>query len=134
GGTNGRRGPGPADGLRGDDADRLAHVNQLAGGQRAAVALGADTDLRLADQDVVRPDRLDARLDEAVDHRLGGVLAHRSQDRPVRRGHLLGDGAPGAGVLDVRQLAQAGVGAALGDLHHEPAVRTAVLLADDDVL
>jgi hypothetical protein len=31
-----------ADGLRGDDADRLAELDHLAGGKVAAVALGAD--------------------------------------------------------------------------------------------
>src|SRR5262249_62085406 len=68
-GTHGQLGTGLADGLRGDDADRLAHVNPLARVDRAAVALGADTDLRLADQDVVHPDRLDPRLPQPLDHR-----------------------------------------------------------------
>src|SRR5699024_10517051 len=36
------------DGLRRDDADGLAHVDQLAGGQRPAVADRADAVLRLA--------------------------------------------------------------------------------------
>src|SRR5487761_1331540 len=131
--THGQLGTGLTDGLRGHDAHGLAHVHPLARGERATVALGADADLRLADQDVERPDRLDARLDEAVDQRLCGVIANLGEDRAVHL-DVLGDAAPGAGVLDVVQLAQGAVGAPLGNLHREPPVRAAVLLADDDVL
>src|SRR5690606_5878522 len=56
-----------ADGLRGDDADRLAHVDQLAGRQGPTVAGGADTELRLAGEDAAHPYRLDAGLDDLVD-------------------------------------------------------------------
>ncbi len=49
-GTHRQLGAGLTDRLGGDDADRLADVDQLAGGQRTAVAGRADTDLGLAHQ------------------------------------------------------------------------------------
>ena len=49
--THGQLGAGLADRLGGDDADRLADVDELAGGQRPAVAQGAGADLALAGQD-----------------------------------------------------------------------------------
>ena len=52
---------GLTDGLGGDDADRLADVDELAGGQRAAVAARADTLGRVAGQDAADPDLADAR-------------------------------------------------------------------------
>ena len=45
-GTHRQLGAGLTDGLGGDDADRLTDVDQLAGGQRTAVAHGAGADLR----------------------------------------------------------------------------------------
>ena len=81
-GTHRQLGAGLADGLGGDDADRLADVHQLAGGQRAAVALGADADLGLADQDAGRADgRPRPASTSRVDHRLGGVLADLGRAR-----------------------------------------------------
>jgi hypothetical protein len=133
-GTHRQLGAGLADGLRGDDADRLAHVHPLAGGKRAAVALGADADLGLADQHVVRLDGLDAGVDERVDHRSVVSDSPMRQHGAVRPDHVLGQGAPGAGVLDVVQLAEDAVGALARDLHREPTLGAAVLLADDDVL
>jgi hypothetical protein len=47
-GTHGQLGAGLADGLGGDDADGLAGVHGLAGGQVDAVALGAHAALGLA--------------------------------------------------------------------------------------
>nr|WP_231948670.1 hypothetical protein [Jiangella alkaliphila] len=58
---HGQLGAGLADGLGGDDADRLADVDELARGQRPAVAHGADAGLALAGQDTADADVLDAR-------------------------------------------------------------------------
>ena len=53
-----------ADRLRGDDADRLAHIDRRAAGEIAAVALAADAVLGLAGQHRADLHRLDAgRLD-----------------------------------------------------------------------
>ncbi len=49
-GTHGQLSTGLTDGLGGDDADGLADVDQLAGGHRAAVALGTHTGGRGAGQ------------------------------------------------------------------------------------
>ena len=132
-GTHRQLGTGLADGLRGDDADRLAHVHPLACGQRAAVALGADTDLGLADQDVVRPDLLDAGVDE-------GRSSSRWCPRRLPRGPCRPTSMSSARLRPVPVFSMLGslrsvaVGALLGDLHREPTLRAAVLLADDDVL
>ena len=47
-GTHGQLGARLADRLGGDDADRVAQLGQFAGGQVAAVTVGADADLSLA--------------------------------------------------------------------------------------
>ena len=78
-GTHGQLGAGFADGLGGDRADRLADVDQLAGGQRTAVALGAGTSSRLTGEDRADLDLLDAGLDERVDLDVAQVAAGRDQ-------------------------------------------------------
>src|SRR5690606_1228829 len=123
-----------ADRLGSDDPDRLANVHQLAGGQRPAVAGGADAELGLAGQHAADRDRLDPRRDELVHQQRGDVL-------PRLRDHVA------VGVGDVAREVpgvDAGLGvpvrtqrAFLGPLRHrhgDGAVRAAVVLADDHVL
>src|SRR5690606_28268765 len=71
------------DGLRGDDADGLTGGHPLAGGQRTAVAGGADTDLGLADQGAAGADPLHAGLGQTLHDRFGQVGVGREDDRPV---------------------------------------------------
>ena len=78
-GTHRQLGAGLTDGLGGDDADRLTDVDQLAGGQRTAVAEGAGADRGLAGQDRAGLDLLDARVDERVDR-----ARHRGRRWPAR--------------------------------------------------
>src|SRR5690606_13276854 len=66
-GTHRQLRAGLTDRLGGDDADRLADVHELAGRQRTAVAGGADTDLRLADERTAGADGLHAGLDQLGD-------------------------------------------------------------------
>ena len=132
-GPHGELGAGLADRLGGDDADGLADVHPLAGGERAAVALAADADLGLADQHAVRADGLHPGLGQPVDHRLGRVFPGLGQHHAVDL-DVLRHGTARAGVLDVRQLAQAALGVLLRDPHAERTVGAAVLLAHDHVL
>src|SRR5439155_23288186 len=108
-GPHGELGAGLADRLGGDDADGLAAVHPLAGGERAAVALAADADLGLADQHAGRADRFHARLDQPVEHQFGRVFPGLGQHHAVDL-DVLRHGTARAGVLDVRQLAQAASG------------------------
>src|SRR5690606_18105264 len=66
---------GLTDRLGGDDADRLADVDELAGRERTTVAGGADADRRLAGEHRAHLDRLDAGLDERVDEHIAHVGA-----------------------------------------------------------
>src|SRR6202043_3534447 len=132
-GPHGELGARLADRLGRDDADGLADVHPLAGGQRAAVALAADADLGLADQHAGRADGLHAGLGQPVEHQLGRVLPGLGQHHAVDL-DVLGHGTARARVLDVRQLAQVAFGVLLRDPHGERAVGAAVLLAHDHVL
>ena len=82
-GTHRQLGAGLADRLGGDDADRLADVDQLAGGQRAAVADGTGAERRLAGQHRAHPDLGDAGRDQLVDQHVAEVGAGR-RDRSCR--------------------------------------------------
>ena len=82
-GTHRQLRAGLADRLRGDDADGLADVDQLAGGQRAAVALRAGADLALAGEHRADLDLLDAGGDELVDDEQAELLAGAGDDRAV---------------------------------------------------
>ena len=77
--THGQLGAGLTDRLGGDDADRLADVDQLAGGQRAAVAGRAGAERRLAGQHRAHPDLGDAGGDQLVDEHVTEVGAGRGQ-------------------------------------------------------
>src|SRR5690606_3744007 len=66
-GTHGQLGTRLADGLRGDDADRLADVDQVATGQVAAVAVRAHAERRFAADGGAHLDRLYAGFFQLVD-------------------------------------------------------------------
>ena len=150
-GTHGQLGAGFADGLGGNDADRLARTHRLLGGQVHAVALGAHAAVGLAGQ-------------HGADHD-GGVLVNRRvegaavavavvgldplvglQDLGVVLVHHLGAGQQhlaGIGVHHIahQETAPEPVGelldhlAVLADLGDLDAVgHVAVLLPDDDIL
>ena len=133
-GAHRQLGAGLTDRLGGDDADRLADVDQLAGGQRAAVAGGAGADLGLAGQDRADPDLGVRRA------RAGGRSTTSPRSLPAVEHDLavdldvLGQAAGVDAGLDVVVLAQRAVGALDRDRQHQAALGAAVVLADDDVL
>ena len=134
-GPHGQLGAGLADRLRGDDADRLADVDPLAGGQRAPVALGADADLGLADQHAVtcapcpRPPRCQLSIIDSV--RVGVGRRQHLAVRPRRPRRWSGRCRCSRCSAACAALPSASL---LGDLHRDRPVGAAVLLADDDVL
>ena len=132
-GAHRQLGAGLADRLGGDDADRLADVDELAGGQRAAVAPGAGADLGLAGQDRADLDLLDAGGDQRVDEHVADVGAGLGQDGAV----VLDAPPPGCASTRWSRRRRAGA-ASVGGLHRDrqgqAALGAAVLLADDDVL
>ena len=71
-----------ADRLRGDDADRLAHIDRRAAGEIAPVALAADARLGVAGQHRTDAHLLHAGGDELLDMRL---LEQRAVRRPAPR-------------------------------------------------
>ena len=83
---------GLADRLGGDDADRLADVDGLAGGQRAAVAGRAGADLGVAGQDAADLDLLDAGVDERTDVDVAQVGAGLEHDGAVASTDVGGEG------------------------------------------
>ena len=109
-GTHRQLGAGLTDGLGGDDADRLTDVDQLAGGQRTAVAHGAGADRGLAGQDRADLDLLDAVLHQLVDEHVTEVDVGRGQHLAVDL-DVLGERACVDAGLDVVVLAQHAVGA-----------------------
>ena len=132
-GAHRQLGAGLTDRLGGDDADRLADVDELARGQRTAVALGAGADLGLAGQDRADLDLADAVLDQRVDRDVAEVGAGRQHDLAVDL-DVRGQAAGVDGGLDVVVLAQLAVRALDRDRQDEAALGAAVVLADDDVL
>ena len=128
-------GAGLTDRLRRDDADGLADVDQLAGGQRAAVALGAGAGLGVTGQHRADLDLLDAGRDQLADLDVAEVVARGGQHLAGLR---VGDvDRRGAGVrrgLGVVVLADRAVLAADADPLGQAALGAAVVLADDDVL
>src|SRR5262249_16602592 len=117
-GTHGQLGARLTDRLRRDDADRLAHVDRLAGRQRPALPGPADPQPRLAGEHRAHPYRLAATGYELVHaDRVQVVAAPRDH---VARGVLgvLGEGTgvyPGLRVL----------------VHHQPAVQLLAHLHGD---
>jgi hypothetical protein len=131
--THGQLGTRLTDGLGGDDADRLTHVDELAGGQRAPVAHRAGADLGVAGQNRADLDLLHTAVDEGADHDVAEVLPGPGQGLAVD--DHVGGKRPGvdAGFHGVAA-AQGAIGRPLRDLHGQAALGAAVLLADDDVL
>ena len=82
-GTHRQLRAGLTDGLRGDDADRLTDVDQLAGGQRAAVALRAGAGLGVTGQHGADLDRLEAGSDETLDLDVAQVGTGTASTSPV---------------------------------------------------
>ena len=132
-GTHGQLGAGLADRLGGDDADRLADVDQLAGGQRPAVAGRAGAERRLAGQHRAHPHLGHARGDQLVDQHVTEVGAGRGERLAVGL-DVLGEHPGVDRGLDVDVLDQRAVGGRGGDRQRDAAVGAAVLLADDHVL
>ena len=130
-GSHGQLRTGFADGLGGDDADRLTGRHRLTGGQVHAVALGADTAVSLAGQHGADLGTMDIEGFQQC----GVVLGHHVI---LRDQHLVG-----AGLADIvnGETALDTLGellddlTALADLGHQNALlHAAVVLADDDVL
>jgi hypothetical protein len=82
-GAHRQLGAGLTDRLGGDDADRLADVDELAGGQRAAVAQRAGADLAVAGEHRADPDLVDPGGEERVDDHVTEVDAGLRQHRAV---------------------------------------------------
>ena len=141
-GAHGQLGAWLADGLRGDDAHRFAHIHEFARRERTAVALGAGAHLGFAHQNRAGFHRLDSGSHQAVDefHRdlivpvgeLGAVGRHHigGQD-PAHRSelHPLGFAQVAQLVSDRDTLV-----VHLDDRERHPSLGTAVDLANDHVL
>src|SRR5665647_88293 len=132
-GAHRQLGAGLADGLGGDDADRLADVDHLAGGQGSAVARGAGTDLGVAGQDRTDPDLLDPGRHERADDDVTKVDAGFGQQRSVVL-DVLGKRPRVDAGLDVFMSDQGTLAVLLDDRHEQPTVGAAVFLTNDDVL
>ena len=134
-GPHGELRAGLADGLGGDHADRLAHLDVLAGGQRPAVAGGADAEVALAGEHGAHPHAVDLGIvAEGVEVLLADLVAGLEHGA-VGELHVDGQGAAEDAGLEVAALA-GGVGH--DALDPEPAdgvaVALAVGLADDELL
>ena len=90
-----------ADGLRGDDADGLADVDQLAAGQRPAVAHRAGAAGRLTGEDAAHLDLADAVVDQQPDVDVTEVDPGRQQHLAVGAEHVGGQGPGVDRGLDV---------------------------------
>ena len=133
-GTHRQLGTGLADGLRGDDADRLADVDRLAGRQRAAVAGRADAEL---DSQVSTERTLTSSTPAATSASMAG-----STSRSVPRATIelpLASTTSSARCGRRRRSRRARARPAhrrarSATVHRDAALGAAVLLADDDVL
>src|SRR3989449_675952 len=122
---------GLADGLRGDDADRLAQLGQAAGAEVAAVAEHADAALGVAGEAGADAHALEARVLDLLRRLLDDLVVGLDDDllrqgvADVFRGHPAQDAVPerldNIAALDQRCRV---------DVLH----RSAVVFADDDVL
>ena len=134
-GPHGELRAGLADGLGGDHADRLAELDVLAGGQRAAVAGRAHAEVALAGEHGAHPHAVDLGIvAEGVEVLLADLVAGLEHGA-VRELHVDGQGAAEDAGLEVAALA-GGVGH--DALHPEAAdgvaLALAVGLADDQLL
>ena len=101
-GTHRELGAGLTDRLGRDDADGLADVDELAGGERTAVAGRADTDGGLTGEHRAHLDALDAGRDQLVDEHVADVVAGLGDDLALGVDRVLGEAAGVDRVLDVR--------------------------------
>src|SRR5690606_2589959 len=121
-------------GLRGDDADGLTDVDQLAGGQRAAVALGAGAGAGLAGEHGAHLDLGDAGLDQLGDLDVAQVVAGVGEDLArLRVRDVAGRRAGVRRGLGVLVLADDTVGADDADHLRQATLGATVVLTDDDV-
>src|SRR5690606_34375627 len=125
---------GLTDRLCGDDADGLTDVYELTGCKRAAVALRADTDSRVAREDGADLDGLDAERDELVDENVTDVFTGSGNNLALAVDDIRRQGTSEHRVLDVRIAHQFALRVRRGDRELEALRRAAVHLADDDVL
>src|SRR6478609_6974527 len=133
-GTHRQLGAGLTDGLRGDDADRLTDVDELAGGERTAVAERAGADLGVAGEHRADLHRVDAGREQRTDDDVTEVDAGRGQHLTVLD-DVLGERARVDRGLDVVvHRAVAGALVRRRDRHRQATVGAAVVLTDDDVL
>src|SRR5665647_1122212 len=132
-GAHRQLGAGLANGLGGDDADRLADVDHLAGGQGSAVAGGAGADLGVAGQNRTDPDLLDPGRHECADDDVTQVDAGFGQQRSVVL-DVLGKRPRVDARLDVIISDQDALAVLLDDRHEQPTVGSAVFLTNDDIL
>ena len=134
-GTHRQLRAGLTDRLGGDDADRLADVDELAGGQRTAVALRAGAGPGVTGEDRADLDLLDARVDELVDLDVAEVLTGGGEHLAGLRVEHLDRRRAGVGRrLGVLRLDHATVRETLTDPLGQTALGAAVVLTDDDVL
>src|SRR5690606_36921701 len=134
-GAHRQLGAGLTDRLGRDGADGLTDVDELAGRQGAAVALGAGAGLGLAGQDRADLDRLHAGGDEAADLDVTEVVARRDQNTAGRGvDDVDGRVACVGRRLDVLRRDQGLVLEPRRDRLGQATLGAAVLLADDDVL
>ena len=131
--THGQLSTGLTDRLGRDDADGLAHVHQLAGGERAAVAGRAGAERRLTGQHRTHPNLGHAAGDQLVDQDVTEVRAtgrhHGAVDFDILGQH------PGVHArLRVAVLDQPAVGRGRCDRQLDAPLGATVLFADDHVL
>ena len=84
-GAHGELGARLADRLRGDDAHRLADIDDGAAREVAAIALAAKPDRRLAGQHRADQDAVDAGTVDALDHLLVDEVARGDDELAVQR-------------------------------------------------
>ena len=125
-----------ADGLCRHDANGLADVHQLVGGQRPAIALGAHTALGIAGEHGTSLDLFHIVSDEIVEHVHGQCVASLVQHGfAVGRIDHVSCEQTGVrttiGSLDKMQVA---LSVTLADLHRQAALGAAILFTHDHVL
>ena len=135
-GTQRQLGTRLTDGLGGDDTNGLANVDQLVGGQRPAIALGAHTALGLAGQHGTALDFLYAMGHEIVEHVHGqGIVTLVQHGLAVSRVNDIGSEQTGVrttiGGLNEHQVA---IGVTVGHANRQTGLGATVLFAHDDVL
>ena len=119
-----------ADRLRGDDADRLAHVDRRAAGEIAPVALAAHAVGGLAGEHRADAQLLHAGRDDGLDLRLLEQRAALDDDLVRRRiAHVLGRGAAEDAAGE-----RGHHGAGVDDGAHLDAGRRAAILRRDDAV